>query len=298
MELEFGANSRFGRFSLKKAKFLVNHALSIGIKRFDTGFTYGNFKTQPLLAKCLETKISNSREEVSISTKCSPVSDEYIDYCVKKSIETFNCSYLDNFHLWGASIEILENKKIVSKLKLLKEAGLVKLVSVNTHQLSLIKNISSRNFEEIDGLLIDYNFLLQNRIKYIRESKRNNLKIFAGTTLCQGFLLSSILKMFLRTKSPFYLARAILNKDTRRYLDKAKKFRKYINLNFPEIKMEIPLSFIANEKAIDFVPIGMMSKKSLDKNKYIIQNPINKEITDLISKWALKNCQLDIYDDF
>ena len=57
MKLEFGTGSRFSRFKLDKAKSLVNHALSKGIRRFDTGYTYGNYKSQPLLAKCLEKKI-------------------------------------------------------------------------------------------------------------------------------------------------------------------------------------------------------------------------------------------------
>ena len=35
----------------------VEYALNKGINRFDTGFSYGNFKSQPLLAKCLKKKL-------------------------------------------------------------------------------------------------------------------------------------------------------------------------------------------------------------------------------------------------
>ena len=90
MKLEFGTGSRFSRFKLEKAKSLVNHALSKGIRRFDTGYTYGNYKSQPLLAKCLEKKILNSREDISISSKTPAYSPEIIEECVKNSLDIFH----------------------------------------------------------------------------------------------------------------------------------------------------------------------------------------------------------------
>ena len=94
MELEFGTGSRFGRFPYKKAQDLVNYALEKGITRFDTGFNYGKYKSQPLLAKCLRYSIKKKRSEISISTKCSAISPEYIEYCVNQSINTFDCCLL------------------------------------------------------------------------------------------------------------------------------------------------------------------------------------------------------------
>ena len=296
MELEFGANSRFGRFPLQKAKRLVNHALEIGINRFDTGFSYGNYKTQPLLAKCLESRMKKYRDEISLSTKCIG-SSEYIDYCVKKSIDTFNCGYLDNLHLWGPSLKLLEDKQTIEHLKSLKREGLVNNISVNTHVLSVIDKITTGFYDEIGGILLNYNYLRQSRVKYIRRGKKNNLKIFAGTTLCQGFLLSSILQTFLRTRSPFYLARSFLSKDSTRYIKKARKYRRFVNLHYKDLKDKLPLSFIANEKDIDFVPIGMMSMDSLNKNISILKNPVDRKVTEAISKWTLDNCQLEEFEE-
>ncbi|MBK16601.1 MAG: hypothetical protein CMK49_01100 [Prochlorococcus sp. SP3034] len=293
MELEFGVNSRFGRFPYLKAKKIVLHALKLGIKRFDTGFTYGNYKSQPLLARCLKSQIKKHREDISISTKCSAASAEYIEYCIKNSINNFQCGYIDNFHLWGPSIKKLEKNEILRKLQLLRKQGLVKNISANTHDLSTIKRISSGSYDEIRGILLDFNLLQQNRINYIRESKKNNLKIFAGTSLCQGLLISSVLKIFLRTKSPFYLGRALINKDTKKFLNPSKKLRKYLNENYNNIKKEIPLSFLCHEEAIDYVPIGMMSYDSINKNVAIIKNPVDKKIIRSISKWAFQNCQVE-----
>ena len=292
MELEFGANSRFARFPYFKAKKLIEHALKLGVRRFDTGFTYGNSKSQPLLAKCLKDKIKKDREYISISTKCVPSSPEYIEDCILRSVDMFGCGYIDNFHLWGPNITTLENNSIMRKIKSLQDRGLIKLASANTHHMPTIKKISSGSYDEINGLLIDFNLLKQNRIKYIRRGKKNNLTIFAGTPLCQGLLLASTSKIFLRTWSPFYLGRAILNKDTRNYLHASRKLRKYLNSNYKDIKGKIPLSYVLNEPSIDYVPIGMMSISSIEKNIRVLKEPVEKKITEKVSEWSIQNCQI------
>ena len=117
MKLEFGTGSRFGRLNFANAKKIIDYALNLGINRFDTGYTYGNFKSQPLLGRCLEKVILNSRQSISLSTKCPVKSEDYIEYCIKESIETLDCKYIDNFHLWGPSLNNLENESILKKLK-------------------------------------------------------------------------------------------------------------------------------------------------------------------------------------
>ena len=39
------------------------------LRRFDTGVNYGNWKSQPLLGKCLNLHIKKNRAEFQISTK-------------------------------------------------------------------------------------------------------------------------------------------------------------------------------------------------------------------------------------
>ena len=81
--------------------------------------------------------------------------------------------------------------------------------------------------------MVDYNLLQQDRKKYLIKIK-NNLSIFAGTVLCQGLLIESIFKTYLRTFSPFYLGRTILQKDKRRFIYPAKTLRKYIKTNYKD----------------------------------------------------------------
>ena len=294
MKLEFGTGSRFGRLNFIHAKNIIDYALKLGINRFDTGYTYGNFKSQPLLGRCLKKEILDFRESLSLSTKCSAISEEYIEYCINKSIESLDCKFIDNFHLWGPTLNQLENKSILKKLKYLKQKGLINKISVNTHELKIIKKISTGYFEEIEGIMVDYNLLQQDRKKYLTRIKKNNLTIFAGTVLCQGLLIESIFKTYLRTFSPFYLGRAILQKDKRRFIYPAKKLRKYIKTNYEDYFIKIPLSFIRNEGCVDYIPMGMLSFSSLNKNVEIIKNPVEKKITDKVSQWARKNCQIKL----
>ena len=293
MHLEFGTGSRFSRFNLQSAQALINHALSKNIKRFDTGFSYGNYKSQPLLAKCLESEINQSREEIIISTKTSCESAEVIEYCVNKSFDNFGKKYIDNLYLWGPTNIELENKSIFKTLKKIIKSGKVKNILINTHSLNMIKKISTGFYDEISGIMIDYNLLQQDRYCHIKRAKKEGLSIICGTVFCQGLLLESPGEIILRTLSPFYLGRLILKKQTRRYIKPSSKLRKYCKNKFDkEIQMKVPLSFIINNKLIDSVPIGMMSINSINKNVEVYKNPLDSKVTDQIGEWALNNCQI------
>lgn len=292
MKLVLGTGSRFGKLNYSTAQRLIDTALNNKIYSYDTGYTYGNFKSQPLLAKCLEKKISENRNELYLSTKCSPISADYIRNSVLESIKTLKCEYLDCFHLWGGTIETLENKEITSQLKSLIKSGKIKTVSLTTQDLRTLKKISTGDFDEIGAIMIDYNLLKQNRLPFIKESNKNNIKIFASTALCQGLLIESIPEIFLRTFSPFYLGRALIKKESRGYINPARKLRKYLKKNYEKSYKTIPLSFIANEKNIDFVSIGMLSKISIKNNVSTINNPVSDEITRKVAQWAETNCQV------
>jgi len=292
MELTFGTGGRFSRFSLINAQKIVNFALDNGIRSFDTGFEYGSMKSQPLLSNCLKGALKTSREGIILSTKCAPKSPEYIKSSVNKSIDIFQCGYIDFFHLWGASINDLENKEILFALKSLIKEGKIKRASVTTQDIRTIKRISKGDFDEIKALMLDYNLLKQNRLEFIRQCKKNDIQIFAGTSLCQGLLLDSILKIFLRSRSPFYLARAFLKKETRNYLKPAKRARKYLKNYNRSFQNKIPLSFVINEKSIDFIPIGMLSEYSIRQNIDILNNPIDREIIEIVSERIYKNVQV------
>ncbi len=238
-------------------------------------------------------KILNSREDISISTKTPSYSPEIIEECVKNSLGIFKSNYLDKLYLWGPNEKDLENKKIFQTAKKLLDSGLIKEILINTHSLSLIKKISTGYYDEISGIMLDYNLLQQDRYPYMRKCKKNGLSIIAGTVFCQGLLIESPTEIILRTLSPFYLGRMILKKSSRRYILPSKKLRSFCQKNYTiDIQKKLPLSFIIDENLIDSIPIGMMSINSINKNIEVYNNKLDSKIIQKVSSWALKNCQI------
>ncbi len=291
-KLIFGTGSRFGRLTLKKAESLVDFAFKNNIKRFDTGYNYGNFKSQPLLIKALSKYLKKDREEVNFSTKVSPQSFDYIKNCVQETKKQLSDTFIDNLYIWGPNESHLEDKNFLKKLSVLKKQKIIKKLSINTHSLNLINKISTGFYQEIDGIMIDYNLLRQDRELAIENCKKNNLEVIAGTVLCQGLLLESPLKIFFRNRSPFYLGRFIFKKDTRKMLSQTRKFRKYMSDHFDCNKKKVPLSFVLNNPKVDYISIGMMSKKSIKINLAINSAPLNINLTEEIKKVCLSNFQI------
>ncbi len=299
LKIEFGTGSRFGRLSYFKASSLVSYAINKGIRKFDTGSNYGNWLSEPLLGECLKTFLKKNREDYIITSKAGTLSKnyqniknfnpEYIEDSIINSINNLKSGYLDNFYLHGPNLSEIKSKGLIKKLIHLKKRRLVKNIGVNTHDISLIEKISSGEIEEIDNILLDFNLVQQDRENAIKNCFKNNIKVVAGTALCQGLLIQSRLGITMRTLSPFYIGRMYFKKATYKHVNNANKVRKYLKKNYPLLRKEAPLSFVLNSKLISSIPIGMLSKKSIDNNIAIVKNPVNKKITDEISKWCKKN---------
>tara|TARA_B100001057_G_scaffold242079_1_gene242457 strand:+ start:512 stop:1417 length:906 start_codon:yes stop_codon:yes gene_type:complete len=299
MKLEFGTGSAFARLSENKAYFLVNYAIELGINRFDTGVNYGNWKTQPLLGLVLKEHIKKNREKLIITSKAGTkingrknFTPEYIEHMINKSISDMQCKYLDKFYLHGPTLREIETKGLLKKLISLVREGKIKRFGVNTHNLLNMKKISTGIYEDISLLLIDYNLIQQDRAIIFDNCRKNNIDISGGNSLCQGSLLQSPLVSFFRNKNFFYLLRFILKKSSRRFLHPAKNYRKFAKTNFPKEYENIPLSFALHNSSIKTIPIGMLSKSSIDKNINIVKHITPKELTTNVGEWCLLNCQI------
>ena len=302
MKIEFGTGSKFGLLNEKKAKLLVNYAVELGIRKFDTGVNYGNWKSQPLLGECLSAHLEKDRENFILASKAGTdngknkwsknFDPDYIESMINKSIIDLKCFYLDTFYLHGPTLKEIETKGLLERLKTLLKQGKIKNIGINTHDLDIMKKISIGHYGEINSLLIDYNILQQDRSSIFSLCKGNNINISAGTVLCQGLLLNSPLSSFIKKRSLFYIARMIVKKNTRRYILPAKLARQYIRCNFPDDLNSIPLSFILNNPSISSVPIGMLSEESIKNNVKISKETTSNEITENVGKWCLENCQI------
>ena len=141
-------------------------------------------------------------------------------------------------------------------------------------------------------LLIDYNLLQQDRGIIFDNCKKNNIEISGGNSLCQGSLLRSPLESFIRNRNFFYLLRFILKKSSKRYLLPAKNYRKFAKTNFPKEYKNIPLSFVLRNSSIKTIPIGMLSKSSIEKNINIAKHITPKKLTTKVGEWCFLNCQI------
>ena len=299
MKLEFGTGGAFARLSENKAYFLVNYALDLGINKFDTGVNYGNWRTQPLLGLVLKEHIKRNREKLIITSKAGTqqngsknFSPDYIEHMVNKSISDMQCKYLDKFYLHSPTLREIETKGLLKKLASLVREGKIKRFGVNTHELLVMKKISKGIYEDMSLLMIDYNLLQQDRGIIFDNCRKNNIDISGGNSLCQGSLLQSPIESFFRNLNFFYLLRFILKKSSKRYLHSAKIYRKFAKINFPKDYKNIPLSFALQNPSIKTVPIGMLSKSSIEKNVNIAKNITPKELTSKVGEWCLLNCQI------
>ena len=303
MKLEFGTGSAFAKLSKKKASSLVKYAIDLGVRRFDSGVNYGNWKTQPFLGCILKDYLIMEREKFIINTKAGThsinsrkayknFSPDYIENMINKSIYELNCNYIDNFYLHGPNLNQIETEGLLQKIKKLKAQGKIRSFGVCSHDIKTIQRISNGFYDEINGLMLDYNLLQQNRADVFDNCKQNNIKIIAITVLCQGLLLQSPLANFIRSRNMFYLIRSLISSMSKQYIYSAKITRSYMKNNFPLNYKSIPLSFVLNNQSISSIPIGMLSKSSIKQNIMIANNPIDKKITDNVAKWTRDHSQI------
>lgn len=293
MKIHFGTGSRFGRLNNSLASNIVNYALSKGIVSFDTGFNYGEGSSQKLLAHCLRSSIKLSREALFISSKSGTLfksqnglkcfDSDYIDATIRKTVRDFSDTYLDAYYLHGPSLADLQSPELANVLISLKHEGLIKSIGVNTHDIELMEHISSGKFDYISRVMIDYNLVQQDRCRVIDQFMNSGILVSAGTALCQGLLLQSPLSLFLRSRSLFYLFRLLFKSSSRRFLAPCSIARKIISDHFAEYSPYVPLAFLLQDERIESIPVGMLSKSSIDSNLFASSLNLDSEQISRVS---------------
>ena len=188
-------------------------------------------------------------------------------------------SYLDTLMLWGPSLDDLNDPSVVSMLRSLQTDGFVRRIGINTHHANVMEFvIASSHCSIFDDLMVDYNLLQKSRAEILHKfvDNRPSRKVWSGTALCQGFLLQSLLSMYLRTRSLSYLARALLSPPTRIYLTKSVPLRRSLRSYFGSSWFKAPLSYVLNNSSVSYVPMGMLSSKSIANNVDIASYPLDQ----------------------
>ena len=283
-KLAFGTGGRFGRLDRSEAFELVSFAFANGIAVFDTGVPYCNGRSQLLLYKSL-AHLGVERKSFSICTK---ISAEALLASSKSEIVSMlfsgfqdQLSYLDTVMLWGPSLRDLANLKAINVLRDLQSSGIIGRIGVNTHHARVMNHlIGSSELIFVDDLMVDFNILQNSRAPIINRftQSRASRQVWAGTSLCQGFLLQSLFSMYIRTRSVSYLARAFWCPATRVYLKKASSIRRLLRKSFGLHWRRVPLSFALNESCVSHVPVGMLSKLSISENIDIEYSPVDASL--------------------
>ena len=292
-DLVFGTGGRFGRLSQSLADKLVSYALSQNVTTFDTGFEYCNGKSQLKLVEALRPACLRNRSSFKFSTKFkAPKTHGVITNCLSRTLAS-PLQYIDYLFIWGPSISELSSPFLFDELVLLRDNGLINSIGVNTHDLNcleyLAENISSF---PIDHIMLDFNLLRQDRLPVMKKFSNHGVKIWSGTALCQGFLVQSLFELFLRTRSISYLARAILQPETRILLDNSKALRRFLRANYPDFFRIIPLKYVLQCELVDFVPLGMLSSSSISRNVLASTVPIPQSLILEVEDWAREFVQL------
>jgi aryl-alcohol dehydrogenase-like predicted oxidoreductase len=175
-------------------------------------------------------------------------------------------------------LDDMSNARALAMLKELQRDGIVRRIGVNTHYLEVMNHlVAAPSLLCIDDLMVDFNILQNNREGVVKgfAQSRPSRKAWAGTALCQGFLVQSLLSMYIRTRSIGYVARALLNPPTRTYLKKASPLRRMLRKSFGDNWFKVPLSYVLNQDYVSYVPMGMLSKASIAANVDIALFPVD-----------------------
>ena len=197
-KLVFGTGGRFGRLSIYECQALVSFAYQNNIFSFDTGFSYSRGKSQSKLLQSLFS-LEVRRSSFTFSTKIAIPTDSSSLYDRVSDLVLRNPSlnYVDTLFLWGPDSLSSLSEPVVSDLLRLKNDGLVKAIGVNTHNFALMNQLLVHSMHILDALMIDYNLLQLNRNDVVHYFHSHNTKhLWAGTALCQGFLVSDFFLWF------------------------------------------------------------------------------------------------------
>jgi aryl-alcohol dehydrogenase-like predicted oxidoreductase len=279
-KLVFGTGGRFGRLSPRLAQNLVDHAIKQGITTFDTGFHYSGGKSQQLLFRCLRNHLVSGGNLIKVSTKIrvsTPgLMSSWIDLCIS---QLGLRGYVDFLFLWGPTTDELAKPELSDFLASLLRSGKVKSLGINTHETKVIEYICDGNLPfEISHLMLDYNMVQFSRDPLIAKLDSMGIRVWAGTALCQGFLCTSLLQIFLRTRSISYLVRALCNRPTVKIRASANCARRILRAEYPFWAANLPLAYNLQDERIYRVPVGMLSVSTINKNVFAELSPVPGEV--------------------
>lgn len=285
--LGFGCASVWGKTLItdEEARALFERAYELGIRYFDTGYSYGIAEERigKILAKSKSVKRENLIISTKFGTKCvngkyiHDFSPEWMIHSVETSLKRMGLEYIDLLLCHGPQIKDL-TPKYLHAMGNLKNKGVIKAIGINTFDTDVIEYV--RDTKCFDFVMLDYNILRQDREDIIKELSEKGIGVIAGAPLAESLYSSRIFKLR-SMKDIWYLARAVVR--FRRQLIKGRKFT-FIN-NVPGITgTQIALKYVLDNQNVTSAVFGTTTMSHLEDNMKALEILIPKNIYSKIKE--------------
>lgn len=280
----FGCASVWGKSMItdEQAKNIFEEAYNLGIRYFDTGYSYGCAEER--IGKVLQSSNIVKRENIIISTKfgTKKVGNKYVHdftpkwmtHSVKTSLKRMGIDYVDLLLVHGPQVSDLTDEYLATMRKL-KKQRIVRAIGINTFDTEVIEFVCATKC--FDFIMLDYNILRQDREELIKKLYDNKIGVIAGAPLAESLYSNRIFKIK-SVKDIWYLARAFVK--FREQLIKGRKFR-FINKVQGITGTQIALKYVLDNPYITSAVFGTTS------SAHLIENVSSKDLvipTDVIKK--------------
>lgn len=284
-ELGFGCASVWGKSFItdQQAKELFEQAYRLGIRYFDTGYSYDMAERR--IGMILKTSEIVRREDIVISTKFGTkcidgkyihdFTPEWVFPSVRSSLTTMGIDYVDMVLIHGPQISDL-TPEYLAEIRRLKTEGLTKAIGINTFDTDVIEYI--RDTGCVDFVMLDYNILRQDREPLIQSLYDHGIGIIAGAPLAESLYSSRVFRIR-KPKDLWYLARALVN-----HRGKLIRGRKYYFVNHvPGLTgSQVVLRYVLDNPCVTTAVFGCTTPAHLTDNAKATDISLPEEITQQI----------------
>lgn len=222
----------------KVATDAIHTALDMGINYVDTGFFYGNGRSEEVVGKVMKTR----RQDCYLGSKCDPSLDyDGVIRSCEDSLRRLQCDYLDLFQFHGSTkgytaqdVERILHGGPLDAMKELQRRGLIRYIGISAEEYNHLEAFAESG--EFDTIQTTYNIIRQGAgIHFLNRCRELNLGVIAMRGVTSG-----IFQEQLRTLCPEW------NENNRASM--------------------VSLAFSLSDSRVHMVNIGMRTPASVKRN--------------------------------
>jgi len=256
---------------------IFNAAMNAGLNLWDTAAVYGMGASEAILGKFI-----HGRDDVLISTKFTPMSDQsddVVEESLAGSLQRLEVDHVDIFWIHNPK----DVKRWTSKLIPLMKSGKVKYAGVSNHNLEEIKlaaNILAQEGLQLSAVQNHYSLLYRSSEEagIIEYCKANDLIFFSYMVLEQGALTGKY-----HTQNPFKVGTRrgdAFNKEVLFKLESLVELMREIGLRHQVNPAEIAIAWAIAKGTVPIIGVTKPSHVASAVSATEV-NLTNKEIEDL-----------------